>query len=141
MKRTLIIIPMILLLASALFAKDFNPDMQNYIQQLKTQARNQNSSFSDFDIKRGEEIFTSVHMGKRGENISCTSCHNINLSQNGKNHFTNKTIKPLSPSANPDRLVDVKEVKKWLKRNFKDVYNRVGTAQEKGDVLYYINSK
>lgn len=132
---------MIPLLASALFAKDFNPDMQNYIQQLKTQARNQNSSFSDFNIKRGEEIFTSAHMGKRGENISCTSCHNINLNQNGKNHFTNKTIKPLSPSANPDRLVDVKEVKKWLKRNFKDVYNRVGTAQEKGDVLYYINSK
>ena len=141
MKRSFIIISSITILATASLAKDFNPDMQNYIQQLKGQAKKQNSSFSDFDIKRGEEIFTSAHLGKRGENISCTSCHNINLSQNGKNHFTNKTIKPLSPSANPDRLVDVKEVKKWLKRNFKDVYNRVGTAQEKGDVLYYINSK
>ncbi len=141
MKRSLIIISLIPLLATAAFARDFNPDMQNYIQQLKDEAKQQNSSFTDFDIKKGEEIFTSKHMGKRGENISCTSCHNINLSQNGKNHFTNKTIKPLSPSSNPDRLVNVKEVKKWLKRNFKDVYNRLGTAQEKGDVLYYINSK
>ncbi|RAZ53054.1 DUF1924 domain-containing protein, partial [Campylobacter hyointestinalis] len=28
--------------------------------------------------------------------------------------------------------------KKWLKRNFKDVYLREGTAIEKGDVLYYL---
>ena len=33
------------------------------------------------------------------------------------------------------------EVKKWLKRNFKDVFLREGTAEQKGDVLYYIMSK
>ena len=58
-----------------------------------------------------------------------------------KNVFTNKSIEPLSPTKNTNRLTNVKDVEKWLKRNFKDVYNRVGTAQEKGDVLYYINSK
>jgi len=38
-------------------------------------------------------------------------------------------------------LTSVKEVEKWLRRNFNDVYNREGTAQEKGDVLLYIMSK
>jgi len=35
----------------------------------------------------------------------------------------------------------VKNVKKWLRRNFNDVYTKQGTALQKGDVLYFINSK
>ena len=33
---------------------------------------------------------------------------------------------------------DVAEVQKWLRRNFNDVYNREGSALEKGDVLTYL---
>ncbi len=33
----------------------------------------------------------------------------------------------------------MKEMKKWLRRNFNDVYKREGTAQEKGDVLLFIS--
>lgn len=115
--------------------------MQNYIEELKIEAKKTDSSFEDFDATRGEKIFTSKHIGKRGEKISCTSCHNTDLSKEGKNVFTNKLIEPLSPKTNPERLNSVKEVKKWLRRNFKDVYVREGTALEKGDVLYYIKSK
>ncbi|MCW1360902.1 DUF1924 domain-containing protein [Campylobacter jejuni] len=70
--------------------------------------------------------------------ISCQSCHNADLTKEATNIFTNKTIAPLAPSVNKNRLSDVKEVKKWLKRNFKDVYLREGSAIEKGDVLYYL---
>ena len=137
MKKTIVtsILPLIV------FANSFNTPMQNYIEELKVEVKKIDPNFTDFDIKRGEEIFTSKHIGKKGKEISCTSCHNINLTQEGKNVFTNKTIKPLSPKANPDRLISVKEVKKWLRRNFKDVYVREGDPIEKGDVLYYINSK
>jgi hypothetical protein len=138
MKKTLILF---MLCVSYTFAVDFNPSMQEYINTLKVEAKKENSGFVDFNIKEGEKIFTTAHVGKKGEKISCTSCHNIDLSTMGKNYFTNKEIEPLSPNTNPKRLSDVKDVKKWLRRNFKDVYNRVGTAQEKGDVLYYINSK
>jgi len=124
-----------------IFASQFNPTMQEYINILKAEAKIQNSSFVDFSIKEGEKIFTTSHIGKKGEKISCTSCHNIDLTTMGKNTFTNKLIEPLSPNKNPNRLSNVKDVQKWLRRNFKDVYNREGTAQEKGDVLYYINSK
>ena len=109
-----------------------SPEVEAYMQQLQAEAA------QPFDAKRGEAIFTSEHVGKKGEKIACTTCHSVNLTQNGKNVNTGKVIDPLSPKANPMRLTDVKEVNKWLRRNFKDVYNREGTAQEKGDALTYI---
>ena len=111
-----------------------SPEVEAYMQQLQSQAS------EPFDAKRGEAIFTSEHVGKKGEKIACTTCHSVNLADSGKNINTGKVIDPLSPKANPIRLTDVKEVKKWLRRNFKDVYNREGTAQEQGDVLTYINN-
>ena len=129
------------ILPLSLFAASFNAPMQKYIDELKVQAKNSDSSFVDFSVKRGEKIFTSVHAGKRGKKISCASCHSLNLKANGKNIHTNKVLKPLAPSVNSARLTVVKDTKKWLRRNFKDVYVRAGTAKEKGDVLYFINSK
>jgi len=134
-------IAIMLVFITNIFASQFNPTIQEYINTLKKEVKKGNNSFVDFSIKNGENIFTSSHIGKKGEKISCTSCHNIDLTTIGKNIFTNKLIEPLSPNKNPNRLISVKDVEKWLRRNFKDVYNRVGTAQEKGDVLYYINSK
>lgn len=125
----------------SIFANNFNTPMQEYIGQLKAEAKNIDPAFKDFDSKRGKEIFTSKHIGKKGKEVSCTSCHNLDLTQAGKNIFTNKRIKPLSPTANKERLISVKEVKKWLRRNFRDVYLKEGNAIQKGDVLYYINSK
>ena len=121
-----------------LMSKQLSPQMQSYINSLKAEAKSKDSNFVDFSAKRGKEIFTSTHIGKRGKPISCTSCHTNDLRQKGKNIHTGKILKPLSPYANPKSMVKVKRVKKWLKRNFKDVYNRVGTAQEKGDVIYYL---
>ena len=115
--------------------------VNDYLNSLKQEVQKDEPSFTNFDAKRGEEIFTSKHIGKKGKEISCTSCHGINLSQSSKNFFTGKEIKPLSPKANPERLSNLKDIEKWLKRNFNDVYNRVGTAKEKGDVITYILSR
>ena len=130
MRRVLLFI----VLPAALFAAPID----DYLQTLEAQAKKENPNFQGFSAKRGEKIFTSTHIGKRGKKISCTSCHTRDLRATGENIFTGKKIKPLSPKANPKRLKDIKKVKKWLRRNFKDVYKREGTAQEKGDVLLYI---
>ena len=121
-----------------LHAQSFNAPMQAYMQNLSTEAKQADGTFSGFDAKRGETLFLSKHVGKKGTEISCTTCHTLNLKNSGQNINTNKTILPLAPSVNAQRLSDVKEVEKWLRRNFNDVYNREGTAQEKGDVLSYI---
>jgi len=116
----------------------FASPIDSYLEQLKKEAIAKDANFKGFDANRGKEIFTSKHIGKRGKKVSCASCHTNNLSNYGENIFTGKKIKPLSPKANPKRLTDIKKVKKWLRRNFKDVYKREGTPQEKGDVLLYI---
>ena len=81
------------------------------------------------------------HVGKKGELISCASCHGTDLNKSNQNYFTGKTIEALSPKANPKRFTDKAEIEKWLKRNFNDVYNREGTPLEKGDVITYIINK
>ncbi len=130
MKKILIlfIIPVIL----------FSMSLEEYLQDLQNQAKKTDSSFKGFSAKRGEKIFSTYRIGKRGKKIACISCHTSNLHNQGENIFTGKKIAPLSPKANPKRLTDIKKVKKWLRRNFKDVYKREGTPQEKGDVLLYI---
>jgi hypothetical protein len=125
-----------LLFSTSLMAA--SPEVVQYMNELSKTAKAQNSSFSGFDAARGKEIFTSTHTGKQGKPMACTSCHTTNLAKSGKNSLTGKVIDPLSPRANPQRLTSTKEVTKWLKRNFMDVYAREGTAQEKGDVLTYI---
>lgn len=119
----------------------FSSPLDTYLNNLKQEATKENPNFKEFNIKKGEEIFTSKHIGKKGKEIACTSCHGIDLTKKSENFFTGKELEPLSQKVNPTRLTDIKKVEKWLKRNFKDVYNRVGTAQEKGDVLVYILSK
>ncbi len=115
--------------------------VQNYLDELKQEAKKENPNFVDFDVTNGEKIFTSKNNGKKGKEISWSSCHGNDLRKNGQNFFTGKVIKPLSRKVNPDRFSQTKTIKKWLKRNFNDVYNREGTAIEKGDVVSYILSK
>ncbi len=125
--------------AASLFAA--SPEVTHYIETLQSEAAQADPAFKGFDAKRGEALFTSEHLGKKGKNIACTSCHTLNLTDKGENYFTGKVIEPLAPSANPQRLTSTKEVEKWLRRNFNDVYNREATAKEKGDVLFYIMTK
>lgn len=113
-------------------------EVVKYIGELEAAAKAENRSFGGFDAARGKEIFTSTHIGKQGKTVACTTCHTANLANPGQNNLTGKAIDPLSPRANSERLTSAKEVKKWLKRNFMDVYGREGTALEKGDVLTYI---
>ena len=128
----------VLVIVTFAFNLGFASVVDDYLDSLKQQVLKENSSFKGFDAKRGEEIFTSKHIGKKGKEISCTTCHTSNLSNSGENTFTGKTIEPLSPKANPNRFTNKAEIEKWLKRNFNDVYNREGTALEKGDVITYI---
>lgn len=86
--------------------------------------------------ERGRQFFASRH----GAEWSCSSCHTPDPRTNGRHAVTGKTLKPLAPSANPDRFTDAAKVEKWFRRNCKDVLRRECTAREKGDVLAYLQS-
>ena len=131
----------ILLLIALFLNLSFASIVDDYLNSLKQEVLKENPNFEKFDSKRGEKIFTSTHIGKKGKEISCVTCHTSNLNNNGENIFTGKTIESLSPKTNPNRFTQIKEIEKWKKRNFNDVYNREGTALEKGDVTTYIINK
>ena len=117
--------------AASVFAATPNTEVAKYLSSLKAEAK------TEFSEAAGKEIFTKENI-KDGQKISCTSCHTQNLKGYGENKKTGNRIEPLAPSANPKSLTDVAEIKKWLKRNFNDVYGREGTAKEKGDVLTFL---
>lgn len=88
------------------------------------------------DAEQGKQLWQKT-FNNNGER-SCASCHTKDLTRNGKHIKTNKDIKPMSPSANPERLTDSKKVNKWFKRNCKWTLGRECTAQEKSNFLVYI---
>lgn len=90
--------------------------------------------FQEFSSARGEQFFKAKH----GKEWSCASCHTDNPAAPGKHASTSKDIKPLAPSANAQRFIDMAKVEKWFKRNCNDVLGRVCTPLEKGDVLSYL---
>ncbi|MBP7225702.1 MAG: DUF1924 domain-containing protein [Aliarcobacter sp.] len=131
----------ILLLTALLLNLSFASVVDDYLNSLKQEVLKENPNFTSFDASRGEKIFTSNHIGKKGKEISCTTCHGTDLNKSSENFFTGKVIEPLSPKANPKRFTELAEIEKWIKRNFNDVYNREGRALEKGDVITYIINK
>lgn len=128
----------ILLLSALLLNLSFANVIDDYLNSLNQAVLKENPNFKGFDASRGEKIFTSKHIGKKGKEVSCTSCHGTDLTKSHENFFTGKNIEALSPKANPKRFTEIKQIEKWMKRNFNDVYNREGTALEKGDVTAYI---
>ena len=106
----------------------------DFLKQFEAEARAESPDFKGFSAERGRQLFANKH----GQEWSCSSCHTDNPAQSGKHAKTDKPIEPMAPAANPERFTDAKKVKKWFKRNCRDVLDRVCTAQEKGDFITYL---
>ena len=74
-----------------------------------------------------------------GQQRSCTSCHGQNTREPGKHQRTGKTIEPMSPAVNPERLTDPKKMQKWFTRNCKWSWGRECSVQEKSDILTWLS--
>jgi len=127
----MVIMP-ITLMPPALVASPSNTLFSDYAQ----------ASTDPFSAERGQQLWNQEFLHAKSKTLrSCAVCHTDELTQYGKHKRTQKTIAPLAPSVNAERLSDVKKVKKWLKRNCKWTLGRECTPQEKGDLLTFIQSK
>jgi hypothetical protein len=104
-------------------------------------ARYKSEGAANFNAEQGKTNWNKTAKGSEGEEMTCHKCHGEDLTKDGKHHKTNKVIKPMAPSVNPDRFTDVKKIEKWFKRNCNDAWGRECTAQEKGDILKFLLSK
>ena len=91
-----------------------------------------------FSAERGKAFWGTDHVSDNGEKMNCTTCHGTDLKQPGKHNKSGKRIEAMAPSANPERYTDLEKIEKWFTRNCKQVLQRECTAQEKGDVLRYL---
>jgi hypothetical protein len=73
-----------------------------------------------------------------GKDVSCSACHTDNPANVGKHNETGKAIKPLAPSANPDRFADRNKAEKGFAKHCHDLYGKDCTPQEKGDFITYL---
>ena len=84
--------------------------------------------------ERGRAFFTGPH----GREWSCSSCHGVTPTQEGKHASTGKVIAPLAPAAHAERFTNPAKSEKWFRRNCNDVVGRECTAGEKADVLSWL---
>jgi mono/diheme cytochrome c family protein len=133
--KKLMAIPLVLSVAISVSAEAGNP-----VEGLLETYRGEGAAA--FDPRAGAELWVrSFTHAKAPANRSCASCHTDDPSRAGRHLRTRKLIDPMAPSANPDRLQDVAEIRKWLKRNCRWTLGRECTAQEKGDLLTFLNSQ
>lgn len=90
----------------------------------------------EFDAAAGEALWRRDFDGG-----SCTSCHTASPRNPGRHERTGKPIEPMAPSVNPDRLTEMRQMRKWLLRNCKSTLGRECTPQEKGDVLTWLRGQ
>ena len=120
------------LLSSSLYANNI------VVDELLTEYRAEGGA-TEFSAEIGKK-FWSQEFTKGDKVRQCSNCHTEDLRNEGKHIHTGKIIKPLAPSANPERLTNLKKVRKWLKRNCKWTLGRECNAQEKGDILKFIQT-
>jgi mono/diheme cytochrome c family protein len=129
MRRT---IPVLLL--SSLIVAPVWAQSPAVIDQLLNEYQSAGASVPD--ASAGEALYNREQSGR-----SCTSCHTPDPRAAGKHQRTGKRIEPLAPSANPERLTDERQIKKWFYRNCKWTLGRECTAQEKSDFLTWLRDQ
>ena len=107
------------------------------LQAYVAEARQANPAFTA-SASRGEAFFRQERATELGR-AACAGCHTADPRKEGQTRV-HKTIAPLAPSANPERLTDAAKAEKWFGRNCKDVVGRSCTAAEKADFAAWLIS-
>ena len=119
-------------------AVEASPVLEKLLNEYAVAAKRENPAFSAFNAEAGRELY---HLKRRhsqkNEILSCSTCHTENPRNMGQT-TAGKPIDPLSPAANPKRLTDEEEIRKWFKRNCTQVLERECTPIEKGNFLHFL---
>lgn len=99
------------------------------------------ASLDSEDIIKGKQFWQKERVGKQPYlQRSCTSCHGIDQTKQGKHIKTNKIIEPMALSITPTRFSNDKKVAKWFLRNCKWTVGRTCTVNEQKQILAYLKS-
>ncbi|MGE5468021.1 MAG: DUF1924 domain-containing protein [Ignavibacteria bacterium] len=130
--RKLLIVASVFAAATAAAA---TPDA--LLQDYAAQARRSDSAFAP-SAARGEAFFRRSHARDAGP-AACADCHTDDPRREGRTR-AHKTIAPMAPAANSERLTDAAKAEKWFGRNCQDVVGRACTPAEKADFIAWLVS-
>ncbi len=102
----------------------------------RSEAAQQSAGFQP-SAQRGAEFYAR-RFGVSAKLASCASCHTDDPAQGGRHVVTDKSIKPLAPTANAERFTDSAKVEKWFRRNCTEVVGRECNAAEKADFIAFL---
>ena len=125
-------------------------------------ARQSDPAFQGFSVERGDAFYHRVVAGPNGEHAcalchspdpretvfghsgairaECAACHVGGMPRPGDRGHIRRDIKPMAPSANPDRFTDQGKSDLWFDANCNYVLGRACSAREKGDFITYLLS-
>ena len=92
---------------------------------------------STLSAEAGRAFYTKKVM-TGSKDVSCAACHGDNPAQPGKHNETGNAIKPMAPSANPQRFSSVNKAAQGFTKHCKDLYGKDCSAQDKGDFVTYL---
>lgn len=140
------------LVAMPVHADDITAKQAEVTNRLLAIYANQAKNESQYVRSRGAKAWEGPFSAKAGRvfylerrtyqstEYTCFRCHADDPIREGKDMGAKKPIKPLAPSANPDRFTDVEKVERSFKECCFDVHGRDCHAYEKGNLIAYLLS-
>jgi hypothetical protein len=142
-------------------AATYAADPQAFLEQYAHQARAADPAFAGFSAERGMALYFRTHEVEGMGPVSCASCHQADPRKTSEAHRdqipcrachvvfsgqpeghrpTRREVRPMAPSANPDRFTNEWRTEYWFGYNCKLLLARECTAQEKGDFITWLLS-
>ena len=124
-------------------SKVMNKLLVTYAEKAKIEFKEEKGrgavSDEPFTAKAGREFYL-IRRTWQSRDFTCSGCHTEDPRKEGR-HIQNKfPIKPLAPSVNPERFIDVQRVEANFTAHCMDLHERDCRAFEKGNFIAYLMS-
>lgn len=150
MKRSYMLLALVCLVAlpvqaeiSAKQSQVMKELLATYAEKAKEEAKNKKSKAAQqqttFSAEAGREFYLQRRTWQDSD-FTCSGCHTNDPTKEGKHIETKKPIKPLAPSADPERFTDAKKVEKNFTEHCYDLHDRDCRAYEKANFITYLMS-
>lgn len=128
---------------SAKQSEVMNKLLASYSEKAKSEAKEEKGrgavSDKPFTAEDGRKFYLVRRTWQSGD-FTCSGCHTEDPRKEGKHIQTKAPIKPLAPSVNPQRFVDVQKVEANFTAHCMDLHERDCRAHEKGNFIAYLMS-
>jgi len=120
-----------------------NKLLATYAEKAKMEVKDAKGRGAVSDKPFNASVGRQFYLARRtwqSRDYTCSGCHTEDPRKEGK-HIENKLpIKPLAPSANSERFIDVQRVEANFAAHCMDLYERDCRAYEKGNFIVYLKS-